>query len=51
MVKAAGAKKLSLPTPSEQEAGVAFSVTLTALDNEATSPKATRATRPSPGAG
>ena len=32
MVKAAGAKKLSVPTPSEQEAGVALSVTLTALD-------------------
>ncbi len=31
-VKAAATKKLSLPTPSEQEAGVAFNVTLTATD-------------------
>ena len=39
-VKAAAAKKLSVPTPSEQEAGVAFNVTLTATDewgNTATS--------------
>jgi hypothetical protein len=31
-VKAAATKKLSLPTPSEQEAGVAFNMTLTATD-------------------
>ncbi len=31
-VKAATAKKLTVPTPSEQEAGVAFNVTLTAID-------------------
>ena len=31
-VKAAATKKLSLPTPSEQEAGSAFNVTLTATD-------------------
>jgi len=31
-VKAAAAKKFSVPTPSEQEAGVAFNVTLTATD-------------------
>jgi hypothetical protein len=31
-VKAATAKKFSLPTPAEQEAGAAFSVTVTALD-------------------
>jgi hypothetical protein len=31
-VKAAATKKFSLPTPSEQEAGVAFNVTLTATD-------------------
>ncbi len=31
-VKAAVAKKLTVPTPSEQEAGVAFNVTLTAFD-------------------
>ena len=31
-VKAAATKKLSVPTPSEQEAGVAFNVTLTATD-------------------
>jgi hypothetical protein len=39
-VKAAAAKKLSVPTPSEQEAGAAFNVTLTATDeygNTATS--------------
>jgi hypothetical protein len=39
-VKAAAAKKLSVPTPSEQEAGLAFNVTLTATDeygNTATS--------------
>ncbi len=39
-VKAATAKKLKVPTPSAQEAGVAFSVTLTATDeygNTATS--------------
>ena len=39
-VKAATAKKLTVPTPSEQEAGVAFNVTLTATDeygNTATS--------------
>jgi len=39
-VKAAVAKKLTVPTPSEQEAGAAFNVTLTALDeysNTATS--------------
>ncbi len=39
-VKAATAKKLTVPTPSEQEAGAAFSVTLTAIDeygNTATS--------------
>jgi hypothetical protein len=39
-VKAATAKKLTVPTPSEQEAGVAFNVTLTAIDeygNTATS--------------
>ncbi len=39
-VKAAAAKKFSVPTPSEQEAGVAFNVTLTATDewgNTATS--------------
>ena len=31
-VKAAATKKFTVPTPSEQEAGVAFSVTLTATD-------------------
>ncbi len=31
-VKAAAAKKFTVPTPSEQEAGVAFNVTLTAID-------------------
>jgi hypothetical protein len=31
-VKAAGAKSFTVPTPSEQEAGVAFNVTLTAFD-------------------
>jgi hypothetical protein len=31
-VKAAATKKLSVPTPAEQEAGVAFNVTLTATD-------------------
>jgi hypothetical protein len=31
-VKAAATKKFSVPTPSEQEAGVAFNVTLTATD-------------------
>ena len=31
-VKAAATKKLSMPTPSEQEVGVAFNVTLTATD-------------------
>jgi hypothetical protein len=31
-VKAATAKKFTVPTPSEQEAGVAFTVTLTAFD-------------------
>jgi hypothetical protein len=31
-VKAAVAKKFTVPTPSEQEAGVAFNVTLTAID-------------------
>jgi hypothetical protein len=31
-VKAAATKELSVPTPSEQEAGVAFNVTLTATD-------------------
>jgi S-adenosylmethionine hydrolase len=31
-VKAAATKKISVPTPSEQEAGVAFNVTLTATD-------------------
>jgi S-adenosylmethionine hydrolase len=31
-VKAAATKKLSVPTPGEQEAGVAFNVTLTATD-------------------
>lgn len=31
-VKAAAAKKLKLPTPAEQEAGLAFNVTLTATD-------------------
>jgi hypothetical protein len=31
-VKVAATKKFSVPTPSEQEAGVAFSVTLTATD-------------------
>jgi hypothetical protein len=31
-VKAATAKKFTVPTPSEQEAGVAFNVTLTAID-------------------
>ena len=31
-VKAGATKKLSVPTPSEQEAGVAFNVTLTATD-------------------
>ncbi len=31
-VKAAATKKLTVPTPSEQEAGVAFSATLTATD-------------------
>ena len=39
-VKAATAKKLTVPTPSEQEAGVAFNVTFTAIDeygNTATS--------------
>ena len=39
-VKAAPAKKLTVPTPPEQEAGVAFNVTLTAIDeygNTATS--------------
>ena len=39
-VKAAAAKKLKLPTPAEQEAGLAFNVTLTATDeygNTATS--------------
>ncbi len=39
-VKAAAAKKFSVPTPVEQEAGVAFNVTLTAIDewsNTATS--------------
>jgi hypothetical protein len=39
-VKAAAAKRFSVPTPSEQEAGVAFNVTLTAIDewgNTATS--------------
>ncbi len=39
-VKAAATKKFSVPTPSEQEAGVAFNVTLTAIDeygNTATS--------------
>ena len=39
-VKAAAAKKLSVPTPSEQEAGAPFNITLTALDeygNTATS--------------
>jgi len=39
-VKAAAAKKFSVPTPSEQEAGLAFNVTLTATDewgNTATS--------------
>ncbi len=39
-VKAAAAKKLSVPTPSEQEAGAPFNVTLTATDeygNTATS--------------
>ncbi|MGA8363420.1 MAG: hypothetical protein WB709_02750 [Solirubrobacteraceae bacterium] len=39
-VKSATAKKLTVPTPSEQEAGTAFSVTLTAIDeygNTATS--------------
>ena len=39
-VKAAVAKRFSVPTPSEQEAGVAFNVTLTAIDewgNTATS--------------
>jgi hypothetical protein len=39
-VKAAVAKKLTVPTPSEQEAGAAFNVTLTAIDesgNTATS--------------
>ncbi len=34
-VKAAATKKLTLPTPSEQEAGVAFNVTLTATDEYA----------------
>jgi hypothetical protein len=40
IVKAAVAKKLTVPTPAEQEAGAAFNVTLTALDeysNTATS--------------
>jgi hypothetical protein len=32
IVKAAATKKLTVPTPSEQEAGVAFNVTLTATD-------------------
>jgi hypothetical protein len=32
VVKAAATKKLTVPTPSEQEAGVVFSVTLTATD-------------------
>jgi hypothetical protein len=32
-VKAAATKKFSLPTPSEQEAGVAFNLTLTAIDS------------------
>ncbi len=39
-VKAAAAKKLSVPTPSEQEAGAPFNITLTATDeygNTATS--------------
>jgi hypothetical protein len=39
-VKAAATKKLTVPTPSEQEAGVAFNMTLTAIDeygNTATS--------------
>jgi hypothetical protein len=39
-VKAAAAKKFTVPTPAEQEAGVAFNVTLTAFDewsNTATS--------------
>ena len=39
-VKAAVAKKFTVPTPAEQEAGVAFNVTLTAIDeygNTATS--------------
>jgi S-adenosylmethionine hydrolase len=39
-VKAATAKKFTVPTPSEQEAGTAFNVTLTAIDewsNTATS--------------
>ena len=31
-VKAAATKKLTVPTPSEQEAGIAFNVTLTATD-------------------
>jgi hypothetical protein len=31
-IKAAATKKLTVPTPSEQEAGVAFNVTLTATD-------------------
>jgi hypothetical protein len=34
-VKAAATKKLTVPTPSEQEAGVAFNVTLTAIDEYA----------------
>jgi hypothetical protein len=34
-VKAAATKKLTVPTPSEQEAGVAFNVTLTATDEYA----------------
>jgi hypothetical protein len=39
-VKAAAAKRFSVPTPSEQEAGISFNVTLTAIDeygNTATS--------------
>jgi hypothetical protein len=34
-VKAAATKKLAVPTPAEQEAGVAFNVTLTATDEYA----------------
>jgi hypothetical protein len=33
VVKAAATKKFTVPTPSEQEAGVAFNVTLTATDS------------------